>query len=101
VRDRARADGLAGLAIASLGSGGVFGRGCVLWGPSATTGCGATALPGVDDAVRRGDRAGVAREIGRLAAALSRARDYLVAGDMLGRGNASPRAARPPGPERY
>ena len=100
-RDRARADGLAGLAIASLGSGGVFGRGCVLWGPSATTGCGATALPGVDDAVRRGDRAGVAREIGRLAAALSRARDYLVAGDMLGRGNASPRAARPPGPERY
>jgi len=100
-RDRARADGLAGLAIASLGSGGAFGRGCVLWGPSATTGCGATALPGVDDAVRRGDRPGVAREISRLATALSRARDYLVAGDMLGRGNASPRAARGPGPERY
>ena len=62
-RDRARADGLAGLAIASLGTRGVFGRGCVLWGPSETTGCGATALPGLDDAVRRGDRAGVAREI--------------------------------------
>lgn len=96
-RDRARADGLAGLAIASLGTRGVFGRGCVLWGPSETTGCAATALPGLEDAVRRGDRAAVAREIGRLGAAFSRARDFLVAGDWLGRGNKSSRASRSDG----
>jgi N-acetylated-alpha-linked acidic dipeptidase len=90
-RDRARADGLATLAIAALGARGAFGRGCLLWGPSEETGCGGVALAGLDDAVRRGDRPGVAREIERLAGALSRARDYLVAGDWLGRGNARPR----------
>ena len=94
-RDQARADGLAALAIDSLGTRGVFGRGCVLYGPSETTGCAATALPGLDDAVRRGDRAGVAREIERLGVAFSRARDYLVAGDWLGRGEKSSRASRP------
>ncbi len=99
-RNRARADGLANLAIASLGSRGAFGRGCVLWGPSESTGCGATPLPGIEDSVRRSDRAGVAREIDRLGAAFSRARDYLVAGDWLGRGNASSREKRPGGPER-
>jgi N-acetylated-alpha-linked acidic dipeptidase len=99
--DRVRADGLGGLAIASLGSGGVFGRGCVLWGPSEATGCGATALPGVDDAVRRGDRTAVDREIARLSAAFSRSRDYLAAGDWTGRRRSSSPAARPAGQERY
>ena len=97
-RDRARADGLAALAIASLGSRGTFGRGCVLWGPSETAGCVATALPGLEEAVRRGDRAAAMREIDRLSVAFSRSRDYLVAGDWLGRGNARRRAPSPRGP---
>lgn len=99
-RDRARADGLASLAIAALGSRGSFGRGCVLWGPSEATGCGGLALPGLDEAVRRGDRTAVAREVDRLGGAFARARDYLVAGDWLGRGNVRPRARAPGGPER-
>jgi N-acetylated-alpha-linked acidic dipeptidase len=99
-RDRARADGLASLAIAALGTRGAFGRGCVLWGPSETTGCGGLALPGLEDAVRRGDRAAVAREIDRLGGAFVRSREYLVAGDWLGHGNTSKRAQRPSGPER-
>jgi N-acetylated-alpha-linked acidic dipeptidase len=100
-RDRARADGLASLAIAALGSRGGFGRGCVLWGPSETTGCGGRPLSGLDDAVRRGDRAAVAREVVRLGGAFSRARDYLVAGDWLGRGNVAKRESPAGGAERY
>jgi N-acetylated-alpha-linked acidic dipeptidase len=99
-RARARADGLSGLAIAALGTRGAFGRGSVLWGPSETTGCGASALAFLDEAVRRGDRAAVAREVDRLGAAFARSRDYLVAGDWLGRGNASRRAPPPAGGER-
>jgi hypothetical protein len=99
-RVRARADGLAGLADAALGMRGAFGRGCVLWGPSEATGCAGLALPGLDEAVRRGDRAAVAREVDRLGAAFARSRDYLVAGDWLGRGNVSRRAPLPSGSER-
>jgi len=90
-RDLARADGLASLAIASLGTRGPFGRVCVLWGPSDATGCGSVGLPGLDDAVRRGDRAGVAREVVRLGVAFARVRDYLVAGDWIGRGKVTKR----------
>jgi N-acetylated-alpha-linked acidic dipeptidase len=99
-RSRARADELAGLAIAALGSPGDFGRGCVLWGPSEATGCGGIALPALDDAVRRGDRAAAAREAERLGTALSRSRDYLVAGDWVGRGNVREPSAPRSGPER-
>jgi hypothetical protein len=100
-RTRAQADGLASLAIAALGTRGTFGRGCVLWGPSETTGCAGLALPGLDEAVRRGDRAAVGREVDRLATAFSRSRDYLVAGDWLGRGNVSKRAPLPAGRDRH
>lgn len=100
-RNRTRADELAGLAIASLGSGGTFGRGCILWGPSGTSGCRCTALPDVDEAVRRGDRAALAREIERLGSAFTHSREYLVAGDWVGRGKPSARATRPGVSERY
>ena len=92
-RSRTRADEIAGLAIAALGTPGNFGRGCVLWGPSEATGCGPAALPALDDAVRRGDRSAVAREVERLGTAFSRSRDYLVARDWVGRGNTRERAA--------
>ncbi len=99
-RDRARADGLAGLAIASLGARGAFGRGCVLWGPSESSGCAGAAMPGLDEAVRRGDRGAVAREVDRLSTAFARSRDYLVAGDWVGRGKTAARASRPGPSER-
>ncbi len=99
-RDRARADGLAGLAMASLGARGAFGRGCLLWGPSESSGCGGAAMPGLDEAVRRGDRGAVAREIERLSTAIARARDYLVAGEWVGRGKTADRATRPGPSER-
>ena len=96
-KERARADGIAALAIGSLGGRGAFGRGCVLWGPSETAGCGATALPGLEETVRRGDRAGAAREIDRMSAAFSRSRDYLAAGEGAARGTTR---KRPPGSRR-
>ncbi len=93
-RDRARADGLAGLAIGSLGARGAFGRGCILWGPSESSGCGSAAMPVLDGAVRSGDRGAVAREVDRLSIAFARTRDYLVAGDWVGRGKSAARASR-------
>jgi N-acetylated-alpha-linked acidic dipeptidase len=76
-----------------------FGRGCRLWGPSPRTGCGAEAFPALQDAIGRNDRATTAKEIGRLAAAFSRARDYLaVANHLAAGGKRSPRPT--PGPSR-
>lgn len=99
-RDRARADGLAGLAMASLGAHGAFGRGSLLWGPSSSSGCAGAAMPGLDGAVRRRDRAAVAGEVERLSTAFGRARDYLVAGEWVGRGRTADRAVRPGPSER-
>ncbi|HEX2800260.1 MAG TPA: hypothetical protein VHQ44_11395, partial [Thermoanaerobaculia bacterium] len=70
--------------------GAAFGRGCRLWGPSPETGCGAAALPALDEAIGRNDRAATAIEVGRLATAFSRARDQLVVANQVAEGKGRP-----------
>jgi N-acetylated-alpha-linked acidic dipeptidase len=93
-QDSARFDRLVSLALGAFGTpGDVFGRGCRLWGPSPQTGCGAMALPALEEAVGRNDRAAAASEVGHLAGAFSRARDQLVVANMIAGGSRRP--ARP------
>ncbi len=54
------------------------------------TGCGAVALPALEEAVGRNDRAATAKEVGRLAAAFSRARDQLVMANRVAEGSRRP-----------
>ncbi len=93
-KDSGRFDRLVSVALGAFGtSGDAFGRGCRLWGPSPETGCGAAALPALEEAVGRSDRAAAASEVERLAGAFSRARDQLVVANMIAEGNRRP--ARP------
>jgi len=92
--DSGQFDRLVSLALGAFGTpGDAFGRGCRLWGPSPETGCGAAALPSLEEAVGRSDRAAASREIERLAGAFSRARDQLEVANMIADGNRRP--ARP------
>jgi len=91
-KDAGRFDRNVSLALGAFGAPGEsFGRGCRLWGPSTETGCGAVGLPALDEAVSRGDRAAAAREIDRLAAAFSGAREQLAIANFLADGG-RPRA---------
>ncbi len=86
-KDAGRFDRNVSLALNAFGAPGEsFGRGCRLWGPSPETGCGAAGLPALEEAVRRGDRVAAGKEIDRLAAAFSRAREQLVVANLLADG---------------
>ena len=90
-KDAGRFDRLVSVALGAFAApGAVFGRGCRLWGPSAETGCGAAALPALEEAVGRNDRATAAKEVGRLAASFSRARDQLVLASRAAEGGQRP-----------
>jgi len=79
-----RFDRLVSVALGAFSApGAAFGRACRLWGPSPETGCGAAALPALEEAVGRNDRVAAAKEIGRLASAFSRARDQLVVANRV------------------
>jgi N-acetylated-alpha-linked acidic dipeptidase len=86
-KDAARFDRNVSLALGAFGAPGEsFGRGCRLWGPSPETGCGGAALPELEAAISRNDRAAAANEVGRLAGAFSRARDHLAVANRLAEG---------------
>ena len=90
-KDAGRFDRLASVALGAFAApGAAFGRGCRLWGPSPETGCGAVALPALEEAIGRNDRAATAKEVGRLAAAFSRARDELVVANRVADGTRRP-----------
>ena len=93
-KDAGRFDRHVSLALGAFGAPGVsFGRGCLLWGPSPETGCGAVGLPGLEEAVRRGDRAAAARELGGLAVAFSQAREQLAIANFFAGGGRRTRRA--------
>ncbi|MGE5717473.1 MAG: M28 family peptidase, partial [Acidobacteriota bacterium] len=90
-KDAGRFDRLASLALGAFAApDAAFGRGCRLWGPSLETGCGAVALPALEEAVGRNDRVSAAKEAGRLAVAFSRARDQLVLANRIAEGSGRP-----------
>ena len=90
-KDAGRFDRLVSVALGAFTApGAAFGRACRLWGPSPETGCGAAAFPALEEAVGRSDRAGAAKEIGRLAGAFSRARDQLVIANRVAEGTGHP-----------
>jgi N-acetylated-alpha-linked acidic dipeptidase len=98
-KDAGRFDRLVSVALGAFTApGAAFGRGCRLWGPSLETGCGASALPALEEAVGRNDRVGAAREIGRLASAFSHARDQLVLANRVA--DVRERPSRPTGTSR-
>jgi N-acetylated-alpha-linked acidic dipeptidase len=90
-KDAGRFDRLVSVALGAFAApGAAFGRGCRLWGPSPETGCGAAALPALEEAIGRNDRAATAKEVGRLAGAFSRARDQLVLANRIAEGTKRP-----------
>ncbi len=90
-KDAGRFDRLVSVALGAFTAPGApFGRACRLWGPSLETGCGAAALPTLEEAVGRNDRVAAAKEIGRLAGAFSRARDELVLANRMAEGSGRP-----------
>lgn len=89
--DAGRFDRHVSLALSAFARPGEFGRGCRLWGPSPESGCGATGLPALDEAVSRGDRAAAGRELDGLATAFSRARDQLAVASRVAEGDRGPR----------
>jgi N-acetylated-alpha-linked acidic dipeptidase len=90
-KDAGRFDRLLSVALGAFAApGAAFGRGCRLWGPSPETGCGAAALPALDEAVGRNDRAATAKEVGRLAGAFSHARDQLILANRVAEGSRRP-----------
>ncbi len=90
-KDAGRFDRLVSVALGAFTApGAAFGRGCRLWGPSPETGCGAAALPALEEAIGRNDRAATAIEVGRLATAFSRARDQLVVANRVAEGKGRP-----------
>ena len=90
-KDAGQFDRLLSVALGAFAApGAAFGRGCRLWGPSPETGCGAAALPALEEAVGRNDRAAAAKEVGRLAAAFARARNQLVLANRVAEGTRRP-----------
>jgi hypothetical protein len=100
-KDAGRFDRLVSVALGAFAApGAAFGRACRLWGPSAETGCGAAALPALEEAIGRNDRAAAAKEVGRLAGAFSRARDQLVLANRFAEGSRRPQRPTTPGTSR-
>ena len=99
-KDAGRFDSFVSLALGAFGAPGEsFGRGCRLWGPSPETGCDAAALPALEEAIGRNDRAATATEMVRLSIAFSRAREQLANANRAAEGVRRP--ARPtPGTSR-
>ncbi|MFI5119688.1 MAG: M28 family peptidase [Thermoanaerobaculia bacterium] len=90
-KDAGRFDRLVSVTLGAFTAPGApFGRGCRLWGPSAETGCGAAAFPALEETVGRNDRVAAAKEVGRLAAAFSRARDQLAVANRVADGSRRP-----------
>jgi N-acetylated-alpha-linked acidic dipeptidase len=90
-KDAGRFDRLVSVALGAFAApGAAFGRGCRLWGPSLETGCGAAAVPALEEAIGRNDRVAAAKEFGRLAGAFSRARDQLVMANRVAEGTRRP-----------
>ena len=90
-KDAGRFDRLVSVALGAFATpAAAFGRGCRLWGPSAETGCGAAALPALEEAIGRNDRAATVKEVGRLAVAFSRARDQLALANRIAEGTKRP-----------
>ena len=90
-KDAGQFDRLLSVALGAFAApGAAFGRGCRLWGPSPETGCGAAAVPALEEAVGRNDRAAAAKEVGRLAAAFARARNQLVLANRVAEGTRRP-----------
>ncbi len=90
-KDASRLDRFVSVALSAFTAPGApFGRGCRLWGPSPATGCSAIAVPALEEAVGRNDRAAAAREIGRLASAFSRSRDQLILANRVADGGKRP-----------
>ena len=86
-----RFDRLVSVALGTFAApGAAFGRACRLWGPSPDTGCGATGLPALEEAIGRNDRVAAAKEVGRLASAFSRARDQLVVANRVAESDRRP-----------
>jgi len=86
-KDAGRFDRNVSLALGAFGAPGApFGRGCRLWGPSPETGCDAAALPALEEAVGRNDRAAAATEVVRLAVAFSRAGEQLAIANRVAEG---------------
>src|ERR1035438_5845703 len=101
-KDAGQFDRLLSVALGAFAApGAAFGRGCRLWGPSPETGCGAAALPALEEAVGRHEQAAAAKEVGRLAAAFARARNQLVLANRVAEGarrspRPTPGISRPP-----
>jgi N-acetylated-alpha-linked acidic dipeptidase len=90
-KDAGQFDRLLSVALGAFAApGAAFGRGCRLWGPSPETGCGAAAVPALEEAVGRNDRSAAAKEVGRLAAAFARARNQLVLANRVAEGTRRP-----------
>jgi N-acetylated-alpha-linked acidic dipeptidase len=95
-KDAGRFDRLISVALGAFAApGAAFGRGCRLWGPSPETGCGAAALPALEEAIGRNDRVVAAKEVGRLAGAFSSARDQLILANRFAEGSRRPPRSTP------
>jgi N-acetylated-alpha-linked acidic dipeptidase len=90
-KDAGRFDRLVAVTLGAFAApGAAFGQGCRLWGPSPETGCSAVPLPALEEAVGRNDRVAAGKEVVRLAAAFSRARDQLGLANRFAEGSPRP-----------